>query len=119
MMKVNNLDAEHERFVVARLVDGELWYWGSWNTDEAAIRVAQQFDNGVVVDMEENLMTEKLKPCPFCGGKAEFIIYWNLIAKRFTSVVRCTKCRANSGEWKQKPKAIEAWNRRATDADNN
>lgn len=54
MMKVNNLDAEHERFVVARVVDGELWYWGSWNTDEAAIRVAQQFDNGVVVDMEEN-----------------------------------------------------------------
>lgn len=54
MMKVNNLDSEHERFVVARLVDGELWYWGSWDDDKAAKRVAQQFDNGVVVDMEEN-----------------------------------------------------------------
>lgn len=65
-------------------------------------------------------MSEKLKPCPFCGGKAEFVIYWGgFTARRFISVVRCTKCRANSGEWKQKPKAIKAWNRRATDANNN
>lgn len=54
MTKVNNLDVEHERFVVARLVDGELWYWGSWDDEKAAERVAQQFDNGVVVDTEEN-----------------------------------------------------------------
>lgn len=51
MAKVNNLDAEHERYVVARLVDGELWYWGSWDDAEAAKIVAQQFDNGVVIDM--------------------------------------------------------------------
>ena len=51
MMKVNNLDAEHERYVVARLVDGELWYWGSWPERDAAWRVAESFDNGVLVDI--------------------------------------------------------------------
>ena len=50
---VNNCDIDHDRYVVARLVDGELWFWGSWSDKDAAQRVAWSFDNGVVVDMEE------------------------------------------------------------------
>ena len=60
-------------------------------------------------------MTE-LKPCPFCGGKAELKTFWGgFHIRRYINVVQCTSCRANSGEWKIKPKAIEAWNRRVTD----
>ena len=51
---VENCDIDHERYVVARLVDGELWFWGSWATRDSARRVAQQFDNGFVIDMEED-----------------------------------------------------------------
>lgn len=54
--KINNLDPRHERFVVARRnswIDNELWYWGSWSDRNEANRVAQSFENGVVIDMEE------------------------------------------------------------------
>ncbi len=54
MLKVNNLPKDHDRYVVARLVDVELWFWGSWEDRGAAERAAATFDNGVVVDMEED-----------------------------------------------------------------
>ena len=43
---INKVPKNTERFIVARLVMNELWYWGSWDTKEAADRVAAQFDNG-------------------------------------------------------------------------
>lgn len=49
---INNLDADHERFVVCRLVDSNLWYWGSWDDSAEAERVARTFENGVVVDTD-------------------------------------------------------------------
>lgn len=49
---INNLDADHERFVVARLVDNQLWYWGSWDDGKEAERVARTFENGVVIDTD-------------------------------------------------------------------
>ena len=52
IMNVNNCDTNHERYVVARVVDGELWYWGSWDNRESAENVAKTFDNGIVVDMK-------------------------------------------------------------------
>lgn len=56
----------------------------------------------------------ELKPCPFCGGEAELYTYWGgMGVHRYINVVRCKKCRCNSGEWKIKPKAVDAWNRRA------
>ncbi len=51
-------------------------------------------------------MTEKLKPCPFCGGKAEIEgerIFW----------VSCQECCAESNSFIELEEAIEAWNRRA------
>ena len=58
----------------------------------------------------------ELKPCPFCGGKAEYIYEMPYNA------VKCTKCEAfgktivDSYEQQDgKAEAIEAWNRRAED----
>lgn len=51
-VSINNMDEDHERFVVARLVDNQLWYWGSWSDPLEAERVARTFENGVVVDTE-------------------------------------------------------------------
>ena len=55
-------------------------------------------------------MSGELKPCPFCGGEAEFETYGGTAC-----AVTCRKCRCgtptvslNDGE-----RAVEAWNRRA------
>lgn len=59
-----------------------------------------------------------LKPCPFCGGDAELKTWWaGLGVRRYIHRVQCSKCRCNSGDWKIKPKAVEAWNRRAGEQD--
>jgi hypothetical protein len=60
----------------------------------------------------------ELKPCPFCGGKAEYIYSMPC------NGVMCTKC----GVWSKtiidtyeqqdgKAKVIEAWNNRCEDAE--
>ena len=47
-VKVNNAPNDVEEYVVARVIDSELWYWGSWNKLEDAEANARQID-GVVV----------------------------------------------------------------------
>lgn len=54
----------------------------------------------------------ELKPCPFCGGEAEFEIYEDDIS--LFNVV-CKRCRAESAMFVEKEKATEAWNRRVKD----
>lgn len=60
-------------------------------------------------------MTEELKKCPFCGGKATL----NAGSDRNYSLVKCRDCGAESGmvkvsaEYCADERAIEAWNRRA------
>lgn len=56
-------------------------------------------------------MTE-VKPCPFCGSKAEIDKRYPPFGGRVLVQVCCTKCRCNSGEWRRTDKAVEAWNRR-------
>ena len=57
-------------------------------------------------------MTEKLKPCPFCGGEA------NLKDTSGFIVAKCESCGAESGvvkvsaEYCANDKAAESWNRR-------
>ena len=63
---------------------------------------------------------EKLKPCPFCGGEAELEItglYWDVNCKRWD--VNCKRCLANVGAYKcyNKKQAVEAWNRRYKEQD--
>lgn len=52
-VRVNNLPAyaEGKRYIVARNLDGELWFWGAWD-DEAKARQAAVEIDGVVVSAE-------------------------------------------------------------------
>ena len=57
-------------------------------------------------------MNEELKPCPFCGGKAEIIIEYG------TVTVGCTnkECDITMGKAVfTDEEAIQHWNRRAND----
>lgn len=75
-------------------------------------------------------MKLKLKPCPFCGGKAYLEDNHRAFIKSETTkvaFVRCTVCNARSGRvelsdygktshsGEANKKVIEAWNRRATE----
>jgi Lar family restriction alleviation protein len=60
--------------------------------------------------MNEN---EKLKPCPFCSGRA---VAWGDCAEEDGGqelyTVECINCGANIGWLTSRNKAIVAWNRR-------
>lgn len=61
----------------------------------------------------------ELKPCPFCGGEAKIhksgFEYWTSMPHNFT--VYCVACGASVRRfYENEQKSIEAWNRRATDA---
>lgn len=66
-------------------------------------------------DLEE---VEDLKPCPFCGGEAKI----NRIVNTFYQYARyfssCTRCSAESKVFETEQEAIEAWNTRAYEEDN-
>ena len=49
-------------------------------------------------------MTEKLKPCPFCGGKAIFE------ENTGTFFIHCESCCAFTPDFNTKEQAIKAWN---------
>lgn len=53
----------------------------------------------------------KLKPCPFCGGKAAAI--WNGAFDKDNYWVRCWECGAETPIYESEKEAKEAWNRRA------
>lgn len=47
--KVNNLPDEPKRYVVARVIDGEFWFWGSYEAEDRAKQAAGEID-GVVLE---------------------------------------------------------------------
>ena len=52
-VKVNNVPRFNTtKYIVARISDGELWYWGRWNEKEKAERVAAEI-GAIVVEMED------------------------------------------------------------------
>lgn len=53
-------------------------------------------------------MNYKLKPCPFCGGEAEF--FEDEFFCRYSVV--CTECSAGTNTYGVERDAIDAWNRR-------
>lgn len=63
---------------------------------------------------------EAVKPCPFCGGKARIVQNDPLMKgekKFYVFGVICNECDAHF--WKNtEEEAIEAWNRRADNAEN-
>lgn len=50
-VEVNNTSRSsyENKFVVARLVNGELWFYGMYETEEEANRVRDEFPNGIVL----------------------------------------------------------------------
>lgn len=73
------------------------------------------------------MIEPKLKPCPFCGGRAHMITRVQAGVPSgddgYTTVIKClnhAECRAVICRWALKKKwsvesAIKAWNRRAND----
>lgn len=51
-VKVKNVPAIVRNFVIAKLSDGELWYWGSWNNEEIATQVAKEI-GGLIVNNDK------------------------------------------------------------------
>jgi hypothetical protein len=52
-VKVNNVPRFNTtKYIVARISDGELWYWGRWNDKDKAERVAAEI-GAIVVEMED------------------------------------------------------------------
>lgn len=49
--EVNNIPEDAERYIVAMVSEGELWYWGSWDNKEEADNAAKDFWNGIVVEV--------------------------------------------------------------------
>lgn len=56
-------------------------------------------------------MTEKLKPCPFCG---ESLL--KITMAMGEAWVHCSGCKAASGTGRTRPEAAAAWNRRELDS---
>ncbi len=54
-------------------------------------------------------MTEKLKPCPFCGGEA--VLISNKEEQLYS--VECKNCDCGTCDHLGAEIAVEAWNRRA------
>ena len=47
-----------DKYVVARIVNSELWYWGSYDDKVKADRAARELENGVVVTKVEETEDE-------------------------------------------------------------
>ena len=50
---VMNTNERMSRYVVCRLVDGQLWFYTSWDTRQQADKATEEFENGLVVDLGE------------------------------------------------------------------
>ena len=64
-------------------------------------------------------MTEKLKPCPFCGGKVAIINAEEITINGNCYVVHCDNCESETCFWRRcmsKKKTAQAWNRRIDNA---
>lgn len=62
-------------------------------------------------------MAELLKPCPFCGCKAELITVPGYFREASACVIKCMAGCCNQKPHRSAQKAIEAWNRRVGDDD--
>ena len=48
---IRNMPKDHSKYVLCRLVDGELWFYTSWNTKDKADEARKEFENGIVVEV--------------------------------------------------------------------
>lgn len=61
-------------------------------------------------------MESKLKPCPFCGGRALIGVHICIKERKTYYTTHCQKCGVSDlKHHKSEDEAIEAWNRRTKD----
>ena len=53
-VEIMNCEKETDKYIVARVVMGLLWYWGSWDDKDAAHRVAETFENAIVIERKDD-----------------------------------------------------------------
>lgn len=63
---------------------------------------------------------DKLKPCPFCGEKAELVVCRHGGRQHDYAYVKCNKCTARieyliDVEYSAADRCVQEWNRRADD----
>ena len=46
----NKPDYPLKKYIVCRAVEGQLWFWGTWDDLNTALKVAKEFENGCVVE---------------------------------------------------------------------
>ena len=53
-VKIHNIPRDHGKYVVARLVNGDLWYFGSFDADEMerANKCRREID-GIIAEVED------------------------------------------------------------------
>lgn len=49
-VKIYNCPEDAYGYIVCRLNDGELWYWGCYDTRFEATKVTEDFENVVIVE---------------------------------------------------------------------
>ena len=56
-IKVLNMPKERSegRFMVVRLCDARLWYYGTYDDESRAIQAALEIGNGLVVEVDEDV----------------------------------------------------------------
>jgi Lar family restriction alleviation protein len=70
--------------------------------------------------MELNMEITDLKPCPFCGGKAELIKRRQCLADAYSVRCKNSGCRGRTQKLvRTEQQAIEEWNRRAGNEQSN
>jgi hypothetical protein len=47
--EVNNLPDDIEKYVVAKVCDGELWFWGTWDDKDEAEKAVNDVENGILL----------------------------------------------------------------------
>ena len=61
----NKPDYELSKYIVAKAVDGQLWFWGTWNDLNEALKVARSFENGCVVENVDQTETHWVNETDF------------------------------------------------------
>lgn len=93
---IKNISPTHFRYVICRLVDGDLWYFSTWKTREAAEFAAEELENALVVDMGEPTWVPTADAIP--DKNDEYLITWRGRLGEQTNV-RAIEIAEYSDEW--------------------